>query len=125
VLDLRGEGLAEHLRAVAAAGLGAMVLSGIVEGLAGGERNHLLAAAGTRLAPGGTLVLHSVTRQAWDAADAPVGADLAPGHPLRADTWCRLLEQAGYTATAQEGPDGSDYLVIAVRAGVTPIRPGT
>ena len=125
LLDLRGEGLAEHLRAVAAAGLGAMVLSGIVDGLSGGERTHLLAAAGTRLAPGGTLVIHSVTRQAWDAADAPVGVDLAPGHPLRAETWCRLLEQAGYTATAQEGLDGSDYLVTAVRAGVTPYRPGT
>jgi hypothetical protein len=125
VLDLRGEGLAEHLRAVAAAGLGGMVLSGIVEGWSGGERAHLLTAVGTRLAPGGTLVLHSVTRQAWDAPDAPFGADLAPGHPLRAETWCRLLEQAGYTATAQAGRDGSDYLVTAVRSGVTPYRPGT
>jgi hypothetical protein len=125
VLDLRGEGLAEHLRAVAAAGLGGMVLSGIVEGLSGGERTHLLTAVGTRLAPGGALVLHSVARQAWDAADAPVEADLAPGHPLRAETWCRLLERTGYTATAQEGPDGSDYLVTAVRAGVTPYRPQT
>jgi hypothetical protein len=125
VLDLRGEDLNEHLRAVAAAGLGGMVLSGLVEGWSGGERRHLLTAVGTRLAPGGTLVLHSVTRQAWDAADAPYGADLAPGRPLRAETWCRLLEQAGYTATAQMGPDGSDYLVTAVRSGVTTYRPGT
>ena len=120
VLDLRGEGLDEHLRAVAAAGLGGIVLSGIVEGWSGGERGHLLTAIGTRLAPGGTLVLHSVTRQAWAAADAPIGADLAPGHPLRIETWCRLLEQGGYTATAQVGPEGSDYLITAVRAGVTP-----
>jgi len=124
-LDLRGEGLAEHLRAVAAAGLGGMVLSGVVEGLAGGERTHLLTAVGTTLAPGGTLVLHSVNRQAWDAADAPVEADLAAGHPLRAGTWRVLLERAGYSATAQEGPDGSDFLVVAVRAGVTPFRPQT
>jgi hypothetical protein len=125
VLDLRGEELAEHLRAVAAAGLGGMVLSGIVEGLSGGERTHLLTAVGTRLAPGGALVIHSVTRQTWDAADAPVGADLAPGRPLRAETWCRLLEQTGYTATAEQGPDGSDYLVTAVRSGVAPHSPGT
>jgi hypothetical protein len=123
VLDLRGEGLDEHLRAVAAAGLGGIVLSGIVEGWSGGERGHLLRAIGTRLAPGGTLVLHSVTRSSWDAADAPIGADLASGHPLRSETWCRLLEQGGYTASAQVGPDGSDYLVTAVRAGVTPYRP--
>jgi hypothetical protein len=125
VLDLRGEALAEHLRSVAAAGLAGMVLSGVVEGLSGGERTHLLAAVGTTLAPGGTLLLHSVTRSAWDAADAPVEADLAAGHPLRADTWCRLLEQEGYTATAQVGPGGSDYLVTAVRAGVALYRPQT
>ena len=36
-LDLRGEPVGEHLRAVAAAGLGAIVLSGTVEGMAGGR----------------------------------------------------------------------------------------
>ena len=36
------EPVAEHLRAVAPAGLGAVVLSGIVEGMAGGERAQLL-----------------------------------------------------------------------------------
>ncbi|HWF16220.1 MAG TPA: hypothetical protein VG244_08590 [Acidimicrobiales bacterium] len=119
-LDLRGESVPEHLRAVAAAGLGGIVLSGTVEGMAGGERNELLAVVGTRLAPGGTLVIHSVGRQAWEAADAPYGADLAPGRPLRPDTWCRLLEEDGYVASAQDGPDGSDYLITAVRAGLTP-----
>ena len=42
MLDLRGEPVAEHLRAVAAAGLGGVVLSGTVEGMAGGERAQLL-----------------------------------------------------------------------------------
>ncbi len=42
ILDLRGEGVAEHLRAVAAAGLGGIVLSGVVDGMAGGERTQLL-----------------------------------------------------------------------------------
>ena len=50
-LDLRGEPLGEHLRAVAAAGLGAAVLSdGRRDGRRG--RSQLLAAVGTRLAPG-------------------------------------------------------------------------
>jgi hypothetical protein len=124
VLDLRDEHITEHLRAVAAAALGGIVLSGTVEGMAGGERTQLLAAIGTSLAPGGTLVIHSVGRAAWEAADAPHGADLAPGRPLRADTWCRLLEEDGYLATAQHGPDGSDYLVTAVRSGFTPYERG-
>ncbi len=117
-LDLRGEPVAEHLRAVAAAGLGGVVLSGTVEGMGGGERAQLLGALGSGLAPGGTLVIHSVTRATWEAPDAPPEADLAPGRPLRPEAWCRLLEQGGYEATARPGPSGADYLVTAVRAGI-------
>jgi SAM-dependent methyltransferase len=119
-LDLRSETVPDHLRAVAAAGLGGIVLSGTVEGMAGGERSELLRAVGTRLAPGGTLVIHSVGRPAWEGADAPYGADLAPGRPLRPASWCRLLEEHGYTASAQDGPDAIDYLVTAVRGDLTP-----
>jgi SAM-dependent methyltransferase len=124
-LDVREEPVAEHLRAAAPAGLGAVVLSGMVEGMGGGERAQLLSAIGSRLAPGGTLVIHSVSRAAWDAADAPAEADLAPGRPLRPEAWRRLLEQGGYEATtARPGPTGADFLVTAVRASiVTPYAP--
>ena len=115
-LDLRFESLFEHLRAVAHASLGAVVLSGIVDGMGAGEREQLLAAFASRLAPGGCLVIHSATRQAWEADDAPVDADLAPGRPLRAHSWPRLLEQHGYdTIEVTEGPRAADYLVTAVR----------
>jgi hypothetical protein len=123
VSDLRGEDLADHLRAVAPAGLGAMVLSGVVDGMAGGERTQLLHLIGSTLAPGGVLVVHSLTRAAWDGVDAPFEADLAPGRPLRAATWQHLLEQSGYGATVAEGPGGDDYLVTAVRATVPPPEP--
>jgi hypothetical protein len=123
VSDLRGEDLADHLRAVAPAGLGAMVLSGVVDGMAGGERTQLLHLIGTTLAPGGVLVVHSLSRTSWDAADAPFEADLAPGRPLRPATWLHLLEQSGYHATVTDGPGGADYLVTAVRATVPPPEP--
>jgi hypothetical protein len=116
--DLREESLLEHLGAVAPAGLAAVVLSGIVEGLAGGEREQLLGLIANALAPGGALVVHSVTRARWESADAPVEADLAPGHPLRPDTWIHVLTQRGYTATAHAGPDGTDYVVTAVAPSV-------
>jgi hypothetical protein len=119
--DLREEALTTHLRAVAHAGLAGIVLSSTVEGLAAGERDHLLDLVATRLAPGGTLVIHSLTRQRWEAPDAPVEADLAPGRPLRPDTWCHVLEQRGYRASTQNGPEGDDFLVTAVRAHVTPL----
>jgi hypothetical protein len=125
-LDLRGETVGEHLRAVAAAGLGGIVLSGTVDGMAGAERDQLLAALGTRLAPGGTLVVHSATRQAWEAADAPPEADLAAGRPLRPEAWCTLLEQSGYDdVVTHSGPGGADFLVVAVRAAITSPYPPT
>jgi hypothetical protein len=118
-LDLRGESVGEHLRVVAAAGLGGIVLSGTVDGMGGAERGQLLAAVGTRLAPGGTLVVHSVSRQAWEAPDAPPQADLAAGRPLRPEAWCNLLEQSGFEVVTNPGPAGADFLVVAVRAAIT------
>ncbi len=118
VLDLRAEALADHLRAVAPAGLGAVVLSGIVDGMSVAERTHLLHLVGNTLAPGGTMVLHSVSRETWESSDAPVQADLAPGRPLRPESWCRLLELEGYEVTVESGPDGRDFLVVAVRSAL-------
>jgi hypothetical protein len=123
VSDLRGEDLADHLRAVAPAGLGALVLSGVVDGMASGERTQLLHLIGATLAPGGVLVVHSVTRATWDGDAAPFEADLAPGRPLRAETWRQLLDASGYHATVAAGPDGADYLVTGVRATVPPAEP--
>jgi hypothetical protein len=118
VSDLRGEDLSEHLRAVAPAGLGAIVLSGVVDGMASGERTQLLHLIARTLAPGGALVVHSLSRASWDGEDAPYEADLAPGRPLRPDTWRQLLAHSGYDAAVVSGPGGLDYLVTACRATV-------
>jgi SAM-dependent methyltransferase len=123
VSDLRGEDLSDHLRAVAAAGLGAVVLSGVVDGMGSGEREQLLELIARTLAPGGVLVVHSLARSTWEGADAPYEADLAPGRPLRAETWRQLLEGAGYRASVQSAPGDADYLVTAVRATVPPPEP--
>ncbi len=75
--------------------------------MAGGERNQLLTAVGTRLAPGGMLVVHSVGRHAWEADDAPVRGRPRPGRPLRPETWCQPARaEHGYDASGQAGPDG-------------------
>ena len=120
VSDLRGEDLADHLRAVASNALGAIVLSGVVDGMGSGERQQLLQLIATRLAPGGVLVVHSLTRSSWEGTEAPYVADLSPGRPLRAETWRHVLEQGGYQATVANGPGDADYLVTAVRATVSP-----
>ena len=119
-LDVRDEKVTDHLPHVAEASLGAVVLSGLVEGMGARERSHLLGLIGSRLAPGGTLLVHSVGRKAFEAPDAPPEADLAPGRPLRPETWCYLLESAGYRADVRRAPDGVDYLVTAERAVLNP-----
>ncbi|MGP0029186.1 MAG: class I SAM-dependent methyltransferase [Acidimicrobiales bacterium] len=118
--DLRVVDLAEHLRTVAPSALGAVVLSGVVEGMAGGERNQLLRLVTDRLAPGGVLVIHSVTTTLWGSPDAPPEADLSPGKPLRGASWCRLLGGHEYDPVLHMGPDGADYLVTATRRSVAP-----
>ncbi|HEX3946206.1 MAG TPA: methyltransferase domain-containing protein [Acidimicrobiales bacterium] len=112
--DLREEPVAEHLRAVESAALGGVVLSGVLDGAAHGERQQLLGLLDDRLAPGGTLVVHSVSPAGWDADDAPAEADLAPGRPLRPATWTHLLTPLGYSVTLHQGPSAADYLVVAV-----------
>ncbi len=119
-LDLRTEGLAEHLRAVEPAALAAVVLTGVVDGAAHGERTQLLGLVDDRLAPGGALVLHSVSPAAWAADDLPPEADMAPGRPLRPATWESLLHERGYRVTVTRGEDGADYLVVAERGAHAP-----
>jgi hypothetical protein len=111
------DGVADHLGAVAPGGLGAIVLSGVVDGMAGGERTELLDLIDAGLGRPGVLVIHSVTAREWDGDGAPPQADLSPGRPLRGESWCHLLRRRGYDASVRSGPDGADYLVVAGRDG--------
>jgi SAM-dependent methyltransferase len=115
--DLRGEPLLDHLRATATGSLAGIVLTGVVEASPNGEREQLVQLAAGRLAPGGVLVVHSLTPGAWAADDAPPAADIAAGRPYRAGTWEALLPFAGFEVGVQPGPDGRDYLVTARRSG--------
>lgn len=112
--DLREEGVLEHLRAVEGSALGGVVLSGVVDGMTHGEREQLLSTVCDRLAPDGTLVVHSMSPSGWESDAAPVEADLSSGRPLRAGTWAHLLAALGFEATVTEGPSAADYLVTAV-----------
>ncbi|HTT87087.1 MAG TPA: hypothetical protein VMF60_06955 [Acidimicrobiales bacterium] len=115
-LDLRDEPVLEHLRAVQPGALGAVVLSGLMEGATTGERRRLLDAAVTALAPDGVLVVHSLAPAGWEA-EAPPEADIAGTRPYRPGTWPTLLESLGLEqTTATTGPDGRDYLVVGHRA---------
>ncbi len=118
-LDVRAEGVVDHLAVVADEALGGIVLTGSIQWLRPNEREHLLALVASRLAVGGTLVLHSTTPEGWAVSVTPVVRDLAPGRPLHAETWAHLLAGRGFTVggpvrggsdrtLGHVGPDAAD-----------------
>lgn len=138
-LDLRSEPVMEHLRAVAPAGLGGVVLTGLVESMTVGELRRLLDACAECLAPDGVLGVHSLAPSWWSSEEAPAEADLVPGRPLRAGTWAALLRDRGFDialargAEVAQGPSSSrsrrsqapsaDLLVVGRRSeGLSPAR---
>jgi hypothetical protein len=107
----------DHLRAVAADGLGALVLTGVVDGMTAPERQAVVELAGHTVAPFGRVIIHSLSEAGWVSDDAPLEADLASGRPLRSRSWAALLERAGFAVETFDGPESLDYLVIAVADG--------
>ncbi len=114
-LDLREEPVLGHLEGVEAGALGGVVMSGLMEGSGHNERRQLLESAVHALAPGGVIIVHSLAPSGWEAADAPVEADLVQTRPYRPATWGHLLDDLGLGATVTPGPDGRDYVVVARR----------
>lgn len=106
----------DHLRALKEGALGGLVLSGCVDRLPPLAQHELVALAASRLGAGAPLAVLGTAPAAWERAVGPVAADLAPGRPLHAETWARLLEAAGFSAVElHRGPAGD---------GLTPV-PGT
>ncbi|HEY5251144.1 MAG TPA: hypothetical protein VIJ09_05765 [Acidimicrobiales bacterium] len=114
-LDLREEPVLNHLEAVQVGALGGVVLSGVMEGSGHGERRRLIDSAALALAPGGVLLIHSLTPASWETADAPPEADIVQARPYRPTTWPHLLGERGLEVTVTSGPDERDYLVVGRR----------
>ena len=93
-LDLRYESLADHLRAVAHAGLGAVVLSGIVDGMAA-VSDATPRRFASRLAPGEPgHPFGRPTGLGGSQRPARSGSGARTSSPSK--SWHRLLEQHGY-----------------------------
>lgn len=89
--EVRTDEALDHLAALPDGALGAVVLSGCVERLPVGAQARLAELAAAKVAPGGAVVVLSADPRGWERGRSPVEADLAPGRPLRAETWCHLL----------------------------------
>ncbi|MGO8871183.1 MAG: class I SAM-dependent methyltransferase [Acidimicrobiales bacterium] len=99
-LDARAEPVLDHLEVVASEALSGTVVSGSVQWLHPNQRDRLVNLLASRLSPDGVVVLQSATPESWAAGTSPLISDLAPGRPLHAETWVRLLEMRGFTRTS-------------------------
>ncbi len=98
-LDVRAEGMVEHLTVVGEEALAAVVLRGSVQWLHPSARARLVDLLATRVAVDGVVVLHSATPESWTARASHVVTDLAPGRPLHAETWTHLLAARGFRSS--------------------------
>lgn len=105
-LDARPDHVVTHLRRVTPRGLGGAVLSGCVDRHPVADLVEIAELLGRNLAPGGRVALVGVVPDRSGAVDA--GEDLAPGRPLRAETWHRLLDRSGFAdIETRDGADGT------------------
>ena len=117
-LEIRPDGVTDHLTAIAPGALGALVLSGL-DTKPTGAQVHLADLAARAIESGGCLVVLGSQPEAWSAAVPVVIADLAPGRPLHAETWASVLEGKGFEVTSivdvAAAPEVPGYAVVARR----------
>lgn len=104
-VEIREDDVSVHLRALPDGVLAGIVLSGCVDYLPVGAQVKLADLAAAKLAPGGTLVVIATDPRAWERQQPDWMTDLAPGRPLRAGTWRKLLDERGLEGvTVEEAP---------------------
>ena len=97
-LEVRCEDALTHLRSLPSASVGGLVLSGCVDRFGTGDQIELAEQAARVLEPGGAVVVVSANPAVWSATDT-VARDLAPGRPIRPETWVHLLRRNGLDET--------------------------
>jgi hypothetical protein len=108
--DVRTAGLLDHLRSVDGGALAVVVLAGAPEAMTPASVRPLVAELGRTAS---SVVVVSEAPWWWRRRLGAVAADLAPGHPLDPETWLDALDAVGLTASAQYGPSGRSYRVVA------------
>ncbi|HVF75613.1 MAG TPA: methyltransferase domain-containing protein [Acidimicrobiales bacterium] len=103
-LDIRMDGVVEHLGKVPDATLAGIVLSGCVDRFPKAALLRLADQAVSRLAPGGVLAVVGTDPVAWERTRSTVEVDLGAGRPFHGDTWAHLLRERGLEATLHAGP---------------------
>ncbi|HET9730496.1 MAG TPA: methionine biosynthesis protein MetW [Acidimicrobiia bacterium] len=111
-VEVRSDEPGAHLRGVAKHALAGVVLRGFVERTGAGELFNVVEQSITAIDPGGTLIVCSVSPDAWGTGATAAEADLASGRPLHAATWEQVLRDLGLHDVRVETLDDA-YVVTA------------
>ena len=103
-LDIRIDGVVEHLGKVPDGSLAGIVLSGCVDRFPKAALLRLADQAVARLAPGGVVAVVGTHPTAWERSRSPVEVDLGAGRPLHGETWAHLLRERGLEPVVHDGP---------------------
>ena len=109
--ELREESLTDHLDELGTGALAAIVMAGAVDWLPVPAKIRLAQVAADRLARKGTLIVISSDPEKWADSTGVVSADLAPGRPLHAETWEKVLADAGLVDVGSEA-GGTSHLIV-------------
>jgi SAM-dependent methyltransferase len=119
VVDLRREGVREHLRALPARSLAGVILSGCVDRYGPGATLELAELAARRLGPEGRLVVISHLPGSWPRPGQELLADLSTGWPFHPATWLAVLSKLGFDDLHRRDPAAGDgatgYAIVATR----------
>lgn len=115
-LDIRVDGVVEHLGKVPEATLAGIVLSGCVDRFPKAALLRLADQAVARLAAGGVLVVVGTDPVAWERTRSRVEVDLGAGRPFHGETWAHLLRERGLEPTLHHGPGQATEVPDAMRA---------
>ena len=118
-LEVRHEGVVEHLDTVADRALAGAVLNGAPDTLPLPAKVHLVESAARAIRPGGHLLVVTARAESWGRGRTAVLADLAPdGRPLHPETWVQLLGVNGFAeVVVHDDGDADSFLLAAVRDG--------
>ena len=113
-LDLRTEGVIDHLEAVADGMLGGIVLTGVTEAMLPAQRTWLLRALERTARADAVFIVHVIKPEALQGDKLPVALELAGVTPLRPSTWVALLRERGLNVSIVEADH--DALIVATHA---------
>ena len=94
-LEIRTDTATAHLTRLEDGSLAAVILSGCVDRLPLGAQRELADLACAKVVPGGVVAVIGTEPDAWATDRSSIEADLAPGRPLRAETWRWMLAERG------------------------------